>query len=235
MKAPLLSVVIPAWNEERNIGDVLRDTHDVLDGIGLLYEVIVVNDGSSDKTGDVVLENRAILLNNERNMGKGHALKRGFVRARGDIVVSLDADGSHRAEDIPLLLYPLLKDSADVTIGSRFAYDVGKSSTSRLHLIGNRIINFLILMLTRRFVSDSQSGFRAYKRDVIKKMSLISSGFDIESEIIVKMLKKGVRIREVPIVCYPRRNGVTRINSFKDGFNIVKSIIKAISYSIMER
>ena len=174
------------------------------------------------------------LVNNVSNLGKGVAIIRGFRRARGDVVVTMDADGSHRAEDIPRLLYPILNGwSVEATVGSRFVDERGRRSTSRLHLVGNRIINFLILVFTGRVVSDSQSGFRAYRRDVLGKITLHSSGFDIESEMTIKLLKRGVRIMEIPIRCDPRRNGFSRVNSFKDGYNIVKAIIKSTFYSIL--
>ena len=111
--------------------------------------------------------------------------------------------------------------------------EIGRRSTSALHLVGNRIINAMILMATGRYISDSQSGFRAYKKNALAKIALHSSGFDIESEMTIKMLKKGFTILEVPIRCDPRKNGLTRVNSFEDGFNIVKTIIKATMYSIL--
>ncbi|MHA1225632.1 MAG: glycosyltransferase family 2 protein [Candidatus Hodarchaeales archaeon] len=234
MEIPSISVVIPAYNEEHNLSFVLEDIRDILNKIGLPYEIVVVNDGSQDKTADVAREFGVVLIDNRRNLGKGGALINGFVHAKGNIIITMDADMSHRAEDIPHLIYPLLKnENVQATIGSRFVNSIGKRSTSELHLVGNRIINALILLLTGRFVSDSQSGFRAYRRNALMKIELHSSGFDIESEMTIKFLKKGFAIIEVPITCYPRKNGLTRINPFKDGLNILKSIIKATFYSIL--
>jgi len=230
----LISVVIPAYNEGPNLGLVLEDTKDILLKMGFPYEIIVVNDGSQDNTADIAKKHGVILINNEKNMGKGTALISGFRRAKGDIVVTMDADGSHRAEDIPVLLSPMLNGgSLEAAVGSRFVDERGRRSTSSLHLIGNRIINALILMVTGRYISDSQSGFRAYKKNALAKIALHSTGFDIESEMTIKMLRKGFRILEVPIRCDPRKNGFTRVNSFEDGFNIVKTIIKSTLYSIL--
>ena len=234
LKVSSISVIIPAYNEELSLGMVIEDANNVLRKMALPYEIIVVDDGSHDKTPTVARDRGVKLVNNVSNLGKGAAIIRGFRRARGDIVVTMDADGSHRAEDIPRLLYPILNGwSVEATVGSRFVDERGRRSTSRLHLVGNRIINFLILVFTGRFVSDSQSGFRAYRRDVLGKITLHSSGFDIESEMTIKLLRKGVRIMEIPIRCDPRRNGFSRVNSFKDGYNIVKAIIKATIYSIL--
>ena len=230
----LISVVIPAYNEGPNLGLVLRDTNNILQNMGFPYEIIVVNDGSQDNTADVARKHGVILINNAENLGKGAALIKGFRRAKGNIVVTMDADGSHRAEDIPFLVSPMLNGgSLEAIVGSRFVDEIGRRSTSSLHLVGNRIINALILMATGRYISDSQSGFRAYKKNALGKIALHSSGFDIESEMTIKMLKKGFRIMEVPIRCDPRKNGFTRVNSFQDGFNIVKTIIKATVYSFL--
>jgi len=234
LENPFLSVVIPAFNEEANLGFVLLNAHKVLKNLHHSYEIIVVNDGSNDSTADVASINGVILINNKQNLGKGGALKAGFVRARGSLIITMDADGSHLPQDIPNLIYPFLNGyDVDVTIGSRFMYQIGKNSTTKLHLIGNRIINFIILLLTGRFISDSQSGFRAFKKYIIKNLRIISSGYDIESEVLIKLLKKGYKVQEVPIWCQPRSNGFTYINPFKDGFNIVRTIIKATFYSLL--
>jgi len=234
LERPLISVIIPAYNEEPNLGVVLGDTKNVLQNLGLSYEIIVVNDGSQDNTADIARKNGVTLINNEKNMGKGTALINGFRKARGNIVVTMDADGSHRAMDIPFLLHPFLNGvSVEATLGSRFVDDIGKKSTSSLHLIGNRIINFLIMLSTGKYISDSQCGFRAFRKNALGKIALHSSGFDIESEMIIKMLKKGFTVMEIPIRVDPRKNGFTRINSFEDGFNIVKTIIKSTLYSIL--
>jgi len=230
-----ISVIIPAYNEELSLGSVIEDTMDVLRKIGLPHEIIVVNDGSQDNTADIARKFGVILINNDKNLGKGAALINGFRKAKGDIVVTMDADGSHRAEDIPFLIYPIINGgSVEATVGSRFVNELGKKSTSSLHLIGNRIINFFILLVTGKYVSDSQCGFRAFRKSALGKIALHSSGFDIESEITIKMLRKGFAIMEIPIRCNPRKNGLTRINSFKDGFNIFKAILKAAFYSMLD-
>lgn len=234
MESPLLSIVIPAFNEEDNIGNILKDAHEVLEMLRFPYEIIVVDDGSHDGTAEIARKNGVILINNKQNLGKGGALKAGFVRARGSIIITMDADGSHLPMDIPNLISPILyNDNIDVAIGSRFMYHIGKKSTTQLHLIGNRIINLVILLLTGKSVSDSQSGFRAFKKHIVKKLKILASGYDIESEVLIKLLKKGYKIIEVPIWCHPRRNGFTCINPFKDGFNIIRTIIKATFYSIL--
>jgi glycosyltransferase involved in cell wall biosynthesis len=232
---PLISVVIPAFNEERSLGFILQRTYKVLGKMGFPHEVIVVNDGSNDRTAKVAMENGMILINNDRNLGKGDSLKRGFERARGYFVVTLDADGEHEPEDIPSLLHPVLngengkgvsKDVAAV-IGSRFNGVMEDKAMSRLHIIGNKLFNALILLLTGGFVSDSQSGFRVYRRDVLKDLALNSSGYEIETEIVVKMLRRGFVVKEVPITHRRRFEGCSRLNTLRDGVKILLTIVKA--------
>ncbi|MDH5439948.1 MAG: glycosyltransferase family 2 protein [Candidatus Bathyarchaeota archaeon] len=228
LNEPFISVVIPAFNEELSIGSVLQGTREVLEKTGFSYEIIVVNDGSADRTAEVAREHDVVLVENDGNLGKGAALRAGFMKVRGEVIVMMDADGSHQPEDISRLICPVLRNGdAEVATGSRFVSEMGRNSTKKLHLVGNKLINTLILFLTGRYVSDSQSGFRAFRRDVLRRFALSSSGYEVESEMTIRMLKSGLRIREIPISCKQRKCGTTRINSFGDGFRILKAILKA--------
>lgn len=228
MSEPLVSVVIPAFNEEHSLAFVLQGVREVFSKQGLSFEMIVVNDGSTDRTSCVAKEYDVVLIDNGRNLGKGAALRAGFSKAGGQIIVTMDADGSHQAEDIVSLVSPILNgDNVEATIGSRFIYDIGKDSTTKLHMMGNAIINVLIFLLTGRYLSDSQCGFRAFKREALAKLVLNSLGFDIETEITMKMLKNGFKVMEVPIRCEARKFGATRTNSFADGFKMLRTVVKA--------
>jgi glycosyltransferase involved in cell wall biosynthesis len=227
MKEPVVSVIIPAFNEEACIGSILLETQETLAKAGLPYEIIVVNDGSHDATTKVAKDCNVIVVENGANLGKGAAIKAGILKATGELIVTMDADGSHRPDEILLLISPILKDYAEVALGSRFNDGNGRNTTTKLHLIGNKIINMVILLLTGKYVSDSQSGFRVYKRDALRKLSLSSSRYEIEAEMTVKTLKKGFRIIEIPISCKNRKHGYSKINNFNDGFNILKTILKA--------
>jgi len=229
---PVVSVIIPSFNEECGLEDVLKRTHRVFSEIGLSYEIIVVNDGSTDGTSKVVLENRAVLVENSRNMGKGFSMRRGLRYARGEFIVFMDADGEHRPEDIPLLLYPFVRDEKlSVVMGSRF-YNGSGEVGSRLHLFGNKIFNLMIFLLTGRHVTDSQSGFRAFRRSVFEDISIDSSSFAVETEVLLKVLNNGFSFKEVPITYVRRVHGVRKLRSFRDGWKIFKAIIK---YSIVSR
>jgi glycosyltransferase involved in cell wall biosynthesis len=227
MKNPFVSVIIPAFNEEGNISFVIDGVHRVLKDMNLDFELIVVNDGSSDKTAEIIKENSCQIINHIENQGKGIALKNGIIQSKGDLIVTMDADGSHSPMDLPILINPILRNDADVVIGSRFIKKYGKNSTTQVHIIGNMIINAIIFFLTGKYLSDSQSGFRAYKSCIFNTISISSSRYEIETELTVKILRNGIRLKEIPIDCHKRKNGRSGINSFNDGFKILLTIFKS--------
>jgi glycosyltransferase involved in cell wall biosynthesis len=220
-----VSVVIPAYNEEKTIGHVIKETISVMGSLGVPYEVIIVDDGSSDGTGRIAATYKATVLKNETNRGKGYAVRRGFRQAQGDIVVTLDSDGAHSPKEIPELINPLFN-GTDIVGGSRF---LGKGSytTSRLNRIGNFMFNMAIATLTRKRVTDSQTGFRAIKREILQKLNLASSGYEIETEITVKSLKNGFTFEERPITCKRRKHSTSKLRILSDGTKILKTILIA--------
>ncbi|MCK4933931.1 glycosyltransferase family 2 protein [Candidatus Bathyarchaeota archaeon] len=222
---PLISVVIPAFNEQANIVQVIAQTESALDSLNLPYEVIVVDDGSNDNTKRYASNNGAKLISYNVNRGKGYAMRVGFAQAKGKILVTIDADGSFKPNEIPRMIKPLLN-GIDVVVGSRFLAKNGEV-TSKLHIFGNSIFNTLIMLLTQKRITDSQTGFRAFTRKVLKELKLFSEGFEIETELTIKMLQNGFKIQEEPISCSKRRHGRSKLNTFSDGFSILKTIIKA--------
>jgi glycosyltransferase involved in cell wall biosynthesis len=225
MQQLVVSVVIPAYNEEKTIGDVISETISSMDGLGLPYEIIVVDDGSTDNTKRIASRYKAMVLSNGRNRGKGYALRKGFLQAQGDIIVTMDADGAHRPKEISDLINPLFN-GVDITAGSRFLGH-GKDSIKKLHKFGNFMFNFTITVLTGKRVTDSQSGFRAFKRGVLESFSLESLGYSIETELTVKGLKNGFVFQEMPITCKKRKYDVSKLRAFADGKKILKTILKS--------
>lgn len=221
----LLSVVVPMFNEEPTIGNVLNRLETVLKKIGLRHEIIVVDDCSVDNSLEVAKKQQVKLYSLNQNMGKGYALRVGFAKAKGDIVATIDSDGSHRPEELPLLLEPLLKGEADLVIGSRFSTPT--MATSRRNQAGNRLFNSLIRFLTRIPIADSQSGYRVMTSKVLRSMYLISNEYQIETEMLVKSVRRGFRIREVPITFEQRTYGRSQIDPMRDGVKILCSIITA--------
>jgi len=222
MQSSVLSVVIPAYNEENTIGDVLSKTISVMNRLKRSYEVILVDDGSTDNTKHVAAKHKATVLSNGRNRGKGYALKKGFQHAQGDIIITMDADGAHNPQEIPHLIHPLFN-GVDIVAGSRFLGN-GKYSTSRLNRVGNNLFNILIMILTGERVTDSQSGFRAFKRHVLREFTLESVGYEVETELTVKGLKNGFTFQEKPISCKKRTYNISRIRILFDGMKILKTI-----------
>jgi glycosyltransferase involved in cell wall biosynthesis len=223
---PLISVVIPAFNEEKNIAELLANTEAALASMGFPFEVIVVDDGSKDKTKHKASNNGAKLISYSVNRGKGYALRKGLANAKGDILVTMDADGSHRPDEISKIVRPLLH-GVDVVIGSRFLKNHGGQITSKLNTLGNHAFNILILILTKKKITDSQTGFRAFKRKTLKGIRLFSMGYEIDSELTIKTLRNGFRVHEEPISCDQRRNGMSKLSPLKDGLAILRTILRA--------
>ena len=223
---PLISVIIPVFNEELTIGKVIERVKTVLQKFGCKYEIIIVDDFSTDSSLTLSNRQEVKVYSLKKHMGKGYALRAGFAKAKGDIIITIDSDGSHRPEDLPLLLTPVLKDKADLVIGSRYLSQK-TAATKKLNAIGVRLFNLLIEIFTGAAFSDSQSGYRVMKSEVLKNMTLRSREYEIESEMLVKTVKEGFRVGEVPISFEQRTYGTSRLDPMVDGFKILLSIVSA--------
>jgi glycosyltransferase involved in cell wall biosynthesis len=220
----LLSIVVPTYNEEHTIGNVINRVITTLQKTKLVYEVIVIDDGSKDKSSEISRSHNATVYSLKQHMGKGYALRAGFKKAKGEIIVTIDSDGSNRPEELPFLLTPLLRNEADLVIGSRFSADI-PTSGKRFNAAGVRIFNLMIRILTGVTVSDSQSGYRAMKSEVLDNLSLQSNTYEIESEMLVKIARGGFRVREVPVSFEQRTFGKSTLDPIVDGFKILMSIV----------
>ena len=219
-----VSVIIPALNEEKSVGYIISEASTVLNDLGIPYEVIVVNDGSTDKTGLVAASCKARVLTNERNRGKGYSLRRALTHATGEIIVTIDSDGEHNPKEIPALLSQVLS-GADVVAGSRF---LRRQSyvTSKLNELGNTMFNFAIMMLTGNRITDSQTGFRAARKTVLDELNLTSDGYEIEAEITIKCLMSGFLLKELPISVQRRKYSKSKLRTLFDGAKILSTILK---------
>jgi len=222
----LLSIIIPVYNEELTIGNVIDRVKAASRQTSLETEIIVVDDHSYDKSLWVAENRGAKLYSLKRHSGKGHALRAGFAKAKGDVIVTIDSDGSHRPEELPEVLAPILHDLADLVIGSRYL-NQKRVASRRLNAFGVRLFNYFIQLLTGVAISDSQSGFRAMKQEVLKSQKLKSGGYEIESEMLVKIAKKKFRIAEVPISFEQRTYGRSGVDPLFDGYKIFLSIVLA--------
>ncbi|MBK5133584.1 glycosyltransferase family 2 protein [Candidatus Bathyarchaeota archaeon] len=222
----LLSVIIPVFNEELTISNVIDRLKSVLKKEDFRWEIIVVDDFSTDRSLSLSLNKGVKVLSLKKHVGKGCALRVGFSKSLGTLVTTIDSDGSHRPEEMPLLLTPILENKADLVIGSRYLM---KTSTKvkRFNVLGVQLFNHLIHFLVKSKVSDSQSGYRIMKSEILQNMSLKSGGYEIESEMLVKTAKMGYKIKEVPICFEQRTYGKSSLDPIIDGFKILMSIILA--------
>jgi len=216
-----ISVIIPCFNEADSILDVLSQLSNVaLD----LKEVIVVDDGSTDDTTEIVRDTPGItVIRHSRNLGKGAAVRTGIDSATGDIIVIQDADGEYPPKDIPALTNPIIGGKAEVIYGSRFLGTI--KGMSKSHLIGNKVLTWATQVLYRAKVSDMMTGHKAFKKSVLDGVKLESKGFEFEPEITSRILRKNLKIAEVPISYSYRKKGRAKIG-WKDGFKALWWLIK---------
>lgn len=227
LKIILISLIMPAFNEEKALGPLLDRTRKVLQNITQNYEIIVIDDGSKDKTLHICREKCVTIIHNQNNWGKGYALREGFKYARGKIIVTMDSDGDHKPEEIPLLIQPIINKSVDVVFGTRFRRKNHQLITSVINTFGNKLFNFLIQCLTNHKFTDSQCGFRAYRNSILKKINFKSNRYSIDTEMLIALTKQSVRMQEVAIsspVTYYRKSNLNRL---RDGLEILYKILKS--------
>lgn len=210
-----VSIVMPAYNEEAVIGrviDQLRQNH--------YHEIIVVDDGSKDRTIEVAREHGARIVRHPYNIGNGAAVKSGIRAATGDIIVLMDADGQHPPTDVPRLVSYI--GDYDMVVGAR-----SKGSEAQLHrTFANRIFNNYASYVVGYPVPDLTSGFRAARAPLLKKFAyLLPNGFSYPTTITIAMFRSGFRVRYEPIVS-PARVGVSKIRPFKDGMRFLLTITR---------
>lgn len=193
--SPKLSIVIPAKNEEMNLDRVLDDLNRTLAQLpDIVAEVVVVDDKSNDRTGEVARAHGARVVRNTGASGKGRALRLGFENSTGEIILMMDADYSHRAEDIPKFL-EALKDDVGLVIGSR-VYG-GSDEYTPIRALGNVFLTYAVGLFQGRYLSDALNGFKAFRRGVFDDFNYTSSQFEIEIELVANTLRKGYRVVEI--------------------------------------
>ena len=189
-----ITIGIPAYNEEKNIGEIITKLNKIYDSI------IVCDDGSSDLTSEISKKLGAIVIKHKKNMGYGAAIHSIFKKCfeiGSDVLVTFDADGQHRIEDIPTVLNPIKNNNADIVIGSRFLEK--NSDIPNYRKIGIKVITQVTNASIKKKLTDSQSGFRAYNKHVLSQINPSEMGMGISTEILIKASSKGIRITEVPV------------------------------------
>ena len=217
-------VGIPAFNEEKNIAAIITKLADITDTI------IVCNDGSSDLTSDIAEKMGAFIINHEKNLGYGAAIRSIFLKAKelnGDILVTFDADGQHRIEDIEKVTKPIINQEVDLVIGSRFL-DESEKEVPQYRKVGIKVITKITNVSIKKQLTDSQSGFRAYSKKVLAELNPSELGMGISTEILIKASSKNFRITEVPIKILYAGDTSTH-NPVSHGSSVILSTIKYTS------
>ena len=215
---------IPAFNEEKNIAAIITKLADITDTI------IVCNDGSSDLTSDIAEKMGAFVINHEKNLGYGAAIRSIFLKAKeldGDILVTFDADGQHRIEDVEKVTKPIIDQEADLVIGSRFL-DESEKEVPQYRKVGIKVITKITNASIKKQLTDSQSGFRAYSKKVLNELNPSELGMGISTEILIKASSKNFRITEVPIKILYAGDTSTH-NPVSHGSSVILSTIKYTS------
>ena len=215
---------IPAFNEEKNIAGIIIKLADITDAI------IVCNDGSSDLTSNIAEKMGAVVINHEKNLGYGAAIRSIFLKAKeldGDILVTFDADGQHRIEDIEQVTKPIIDQEADLVIGSRFL-DESEKEVPQYRKVGIKVITKITNISIKKQLTDSQSGFRAYSKKVLNELNPSELGMGISTEILIKASSKNFRITEVPIKILYAGDTSTH-NPVSHGSSVILSTIKYTS------
>ena len=214
MPSELISIIIPAYNEEESIQQVIAELTAHTSSLNI--EIIVIDDGSIDKTREIVeqLENVNLIVHT-KNKGKGKALQNGFEHATGEFLVIQDADMEYHPRDIPFLVDPLLRGEADVVYGSRFASgDIKTMSYS--HRFGNWLLTLFTRILYGFKTTDMETGYKAFRRDLIQNVEITANSFNIEPELTAIFSKRKAKFVEIPISYSYREKGDAKI-SWVDG------------------
>jgi glycosyltransferase involved in cell wall biosynthesis len=221
---PLVSLVVPAYNEAATIEAVLRR----LAAVPFRHEVIVVDDGSADATPQLAASVDGVrLIRRARNAGKGAAVRDGIAATSGDIVVIQDADLEYDPRDLPRLIEPLLNDHADAVYGTRLRGGEPQRAHLFWHYAGNRFLSLLTNVLFNTTISDMEVGYKAFRGDLIRSIRLVSDDFRFEPEVTAKVLKiPGIRLYEVPISYYGRTFAEGKKITWRDGVKATVALVR---------
>ena len=223
-----LSVVIPVYNEKKTILEIIKSIKNVkLNKI--LKEIVIVDDFSSDGTRDILksIKDKSIkIIYHKKNYGKGMALRTGFDYSAGNIIIIQDADLEYDPSEYPKLISPILK-GENVVYGTRLAY-IKRNVTNMnlLHYAGNKLLTFVTNLLYGSKITDMETGYKVFKKDVLKNINLRARRFDFEPEITAKILKNGYKIYEVPISFKARDFSEGKKITWMDGIYALVCLIK---------
>lgn len=217
-----VSVIIPVFNEEKTVSKIIER----VEKQPFKKEIIVVNDGSTDKTRVILKElnpKKVKVFSHRQNKGKGAAVRTGLKKATGEIIVIQDADLEYSPKDLPKLIKPIFENKADVVYGSRFL--TVKHHPSLLYY-GNRFLTFLTQLLFMKKITDMESGYKVFRKKILKGIQIESNHFDFEPEITAKIFKRDARFLELPISYHGRTYEEGKKLTWKDGLEAFLTLLK---------
>ena len=220
-----LSVIVPVYDERNTVVEIVRRMRAV--DLPVDLEIVIVDDGSTDGTRDVLrqlADSTVRVVLHEHNKGKGAAIRTGLEKVTGDLVLIQDADLEYDPEDWPKLLNPVLRGKAQVVYGSRFTGE--RRNMLFLHWVGNRFLSLVTNVLYNTTLSDMETCYKLFDRTVLEGITINASRFEFEPEITAKLLRRGIRIYEVPISYTGREFEEGKKITWRDGFPAVYALVK---------
>jgi glycosyltransferase involved in cell wall biosynthesis len=227
LNAPIgVSFLIPAYNEAATIGEVLAR----IDALGLDTQIVVVDDGSTDATASIVeafaVGRPHVELLRQPNRGKGSAVRLAATRITQDIAVIQDADMEYDPADVVSLIAPIERGVADVVYGSRLSGGAPQRAYLFWHLVGNRVLSLLTGLLFNTTLSDMETGYKAFRSDVLRSLRLTQDDFAIEPEITGEVCRRRLRIYEMPVAYYGRTYAEGKNITWRDGFKAIRVLVQ---------
>jgi glycosyltransferase involved in cell wall biosynthesis len=220
-----VSFLVPAYNEAATIEALL----DAVWALDLEKQIVVVDDGSTDGTGELVERWREgredVVLLRQENRGKGSAVRAAFPHADGDVSVIQDADLEYDPTDVPALIEPIERGVADVVYGSRLSGGRPQRAYLFWHLVGNRFLSLLTNLLFNTTLSDMETGYKAFRTEVLRSLDLRQDDFGIEPEITAKVCRRNLRVYELPIAYYGRTYAEGKKITWRDGFKAIRVLL----------
>lgn len=224
-----LSIIIPVYNEEKTVAQCIAKVKQTKTFSRIKKEIIVVDDGSTDKTSLILKKLRGVkLISYQKNQGKGFAIRQGLKKATGNYVLIQDADLEYDPKDYKKLLQPILDNKAKVVYGSRFTGE--RRNLFFWNMVANKFLSFLTNILYNSTLSDMEVGYKVFPKKLLKSLNLREDRFGFEPEVTVKVLKRGIRIYEVPISYIGREYNEGKKITWKDG---VRATFVLLKYKIL--